>query len=249
MSRSTEKSNPVDVARKVLEEYFPDAIVGFVGGSFNRGEETAYSDIDLVVIFNKVDFAWRESFVFEQWPIEVFAHDPETLHYFFREIDAKSGIPSLASMVSEGPAIGEDQALAGALENLANHFLQGQPVIWSKETIDQQRYAITDLLDDLREPRNTFEAHITIGALHEVLGNFYFRSQCLWSASRKHIPRRLLKIDPVFYSEWVSSFEDAYAGQYDHLLLTAERILAPHGGFLFADYRIDAPVSWRLSLE
>lgn len=241
--------NPVDVARKVLLERFPEAAVGFVGGSFNRGEETAYSDIDLVVIFNKVDFAWRESFVFEQWPIEVFAHDPETLHYFFREKDAKSGIPSLASMVSEGPVIGINHALAATLKTLANHVLQGQPAIWSKETIDQQRYAITDLVDDLREPRNAFEAHITIGALHEALGNFYFRSWRLWSASRKHIPRRLLQIDPVFCSKWVSVFEGAYAGHYSDLLWMTEQILALHGGFLFDGFRRDAPSTWRLQLS
>lgn len=241
-------TDPVDIARKILCKQFPYALVGFVGGSFNRGEETAYSDIDLVVIFNKVDFAWRESFVFEQWPVEVFAHDAETLHYFFRELDGKAGIPSLASMVSEGPAIGSDHALAATLKSLANQLLQEHPPIWSDETIAQQRYAITDLVDDLREPRNAFESHITIGALHEVLGNFYFRSRNLWSASRKHIPRRLLKIDPALYAEWLTAFENAYSGRYDNLFLIVEKILSPHGGFLFDGFRRDAPSTWRLQL-
>jgi hypothetical protein len=84
---------PVDVASDILKDRYPDALLAFVAGSFNRGEATMFSDIDLVVIFQKLDNAWRESFVFQDWPVEVFAHDPETLRYFFRD-DAKSGVPS-----------------------------------------------------------------------------------------------------------------------------------------------------------
>jgi hypothetical protein len=51
--------------------------------------------------------------------------------------------------------------------------------------------------------------------LHEVLGNFYFRANNLWSASRKHIPRRLEKIDPALHQAWVLAFNEAFQGNAD----------------------------------
>src|SRR5688572_21616157 len=70
---------PVEVAKDILQKRFPKALFGFVAGSFHRGEATTTSDIDLVIIFEKLEFAWRESFMFEDWPVEAFVHDPETL--------------------------------------------------------------------------------------------------------------------------------------------------------------------------
>lgn len=51
-----------------------------------RGEGLPSSDLDVVVLFDSVARAWRESFHFEGWPIEIFAHDSETLVYFMREV-------------------------------------------------------------------------------------------------------------------------------------------------------------------
>ncbi len=242
------KRNPVEVAKEILKNRYPGAVVGFVAGSFNRGEETAFSDIDLVVVFEKVEFAWRESFIFADWPVEVFAHDPETLNYFFCEVDGKDGVPSLPFMVLEGTPIPDNHELVFRLKSLADQVLDEKPSEWSEETIYHQRYGLTDLIDDLRDPRNSLEAHIIIGSLHETLGNFYFRSQRIWSASRKHIPRRIFKIDPALGSEWVKVFEAAYSGEYQALISLTEKILKPYGGFLFDGYRRNAPVNWRKPL-
>lgn len=243
------KRNPVEVAKEILKSRYPNAVVGFVAGSFNRGEETAYSDIDLIVVFEKVEFAWRESFTFADWPVEVFAHDPETLNYFFREVDGKDGVPSLMFMVLEGTSIPDNHELSFQLKSLANQVLYEKPPAWSEETIYHQRYGLTDLIDDLRAPRNSFEAHIIIGAIHEMLGNFYFRSQRIWSASRKHIPRRIIKINPTLGKEWVDVFEAAYAGNYHCLIDFTQKILKPYGGFLFNEYRRNAPANWRKPLS
>lgn len=242
------KKNPVEVAKEILKSRYPNAVVGFVAGSFNRGEATAYSDIDLVVVFEKVEFAWRESFIFSDWQVEVFAHDPETLNYFFYEVDGKSGVPSLPFMVLEGTPIPDNHELVFKLKSLADQLLDEKPPAWSEDTIYHQRYYLTDLIDDLRDPRNSFEAHIIIGTIHEMLGNFYFRSQRIWSATRKHIPRRISKINPTMGDEWVKTFEAAYSGDYQRLISLAEKILKPYGGFLFDQYRRNAPETWRKPL-
>jgi predicted nucleotidyltransferase len=64
------------VAKEILESKYPDASAMFLAGSIVRGESTSYSDLDLVVIFDKLPTAHRESFYSQGFPIEAFIHDP-----------------------------------------------------------------------------------------------------------------------------------------------------------------------------
>jgi predicted nucleotidyltransferase len=203
---------PVDVTRDILKDRYPNAELAFVGGSYNRGEATLFSDIDLVVIFEKLDSAWRESFIFQDWPVEAYVHDPETLRYFFYEFDARSGILSLPAMVAEGPEVPAGHPMASGLKAMAAEILTAKTPQWDAQTLAAKRYEITDLIDDLRAPRNAIEAAVTIGLLHEELGNFHFRAQGRWSASKKHIPRLLTKIDPALSVRWEEAFLDAWGG-------------------------------------
>jgi hypothetical protein len=240
-----QKRPPLEVAKEVLVKKYPEAVVGFVAGSFNRNEETKYSDIDLVVVYPKLASAWRESFHYEGWPVEAFVHDPETLMYFFDEVDGKDGTPSLPTMVIEGPCIPCENDLGKKLKKMAQEVIDKGPHEWGNEAIYHNRYMITDLIDDIREPRNLIEANAVLGSLHETLGNFYFRANGKWSASRKHIPRKLKQIDPALHDKWVSAFNDAFCGNVEMVIQLASEITEPFGGLLFDGYRREAPSSWR----
>jgi predicted nucleotidyltransferase len=84
-----QRPSPYEIAKELLETRFKGAEVVFAAGSIRRNEATASSDIDLVVVYPKLEQAYRESFTFKGWPVEAFVHDPETLNYFFWEVDAK----------------------------------------------------------------------------------------------------------------------------------------------------------------
>lgn len=71
------------------------------------------SDLDLVVVYQRIDAAFRESFVYAGWPVETFVHDPETLRYFFMHVDRPSGVPSLAHMISTGMPLPDTTDSAG----------------------------------------------------------------------------------------------------------------------------------------
>ncbi len=238
--------DPLATAVAVLKNKYPGAAFGFASGSVFRGEGTAASDIDLVVLFDSLENAWREAFVVDGWPIETFVHDSATLRYFFEEVDCAEGIPSLVSMVAEGAVVPARTPLSDDLQVYAQKIIaESKPPAWSEETITQQRYFITDLVDDIRDPRNLLEARAVVGALHESLGNFYFRSRQEWSANRKHIPRRLLKVNPELSERWSVAFADAFAGECAAVIALAGEILRPYGGFCFDGYRRDAPANWR----
>jgi|GEM_PF-262551 GNAT superfamily N-acetyltransferase/predicted nucleotidyltransferase len=243
-----ERQSPYIVAEQLLSSRYKGADVAFVAGSFRRGEATESSDIDLVVIFPKLEKAYRESFIYNDWPIEAFVHDPETLNYFFWEVDAKDGTPSLPYMVVEGQPIPESHPLVYSLKSLADRVLDSGPPLFSEDQLRNARYGIGDLLDDLKSPRNTFEEKTIVAKLHEQLGDFWFRAQGRWSASGKHIPRRMSKLDEMFGEKWAAAFSSAFAGQSSNLIQLTEDILNQYGGVLFDGYHRDAPADWRKPL-
>src|SRR5687767_6405747 len=108
-----------EIARSAVAQRYATAEVAFCAGSIVRGDGAAHSDIDLVVILPELKAAWRESFFHQGWPVEAFVHDASTLRYFFEEIDAKSGVPSLPQMVDEGLVVRGDQSVAGMYKQLA----------------------------------------------------------------------------------------------------------------------------------
>jgi hypothetical protein len=241
---------PLDAAKKLLVERYPDFECAFAAGSLMRGEGTAFSDIDFVVIYAKVEHARRESLVYHGWPIEVFIHDPETLQYFFEEFDRKSGIPSLPNMVSEGVLIPDSHPNGEKYRALANDILKKGPPALSEDSIKNSRYMITDALDDLRAPRNRNEIVGTGVKLYEELANFYLRSKNLWASHPKYLVKTLAKHDPQLAREYESAFEKLFKNNDStELFALAEKILAPTGGALFAGFSRNAPKEWRLSSE
>lgn len=237
--------SPIEIAGELFVNRYPGAEVIFVAGSVCRNEATATSDIDLVIIFPNLKQAYRESFIYKGWPVEAFVHDPESLNYFFSEVDAPNAIPSLAFMVVEGNPIPAENPMVTKLKSLAHQVLDAGPAKYSEDQFKNIRYTLSDLLDDLRSPRNNFEAKAIAAKLHEQLGNFWFRAQGQWSATAKHIPRRMYKLDPDFTKLWEHAFDRAFCGKSSELIELTEKVLKDYGGYIFDGYRRDAPKDWK----
>jgi hypothetical protein len=232
---------------EIRKNKYPQAHVVFLAGSLVRGEGTSTSDLDLVVLFDRIPCAYRESFIYNRWPVEAFVHDPQTLEYFFWEVDRQSGFPSLPAMVAEGVEIPEVSEFSDSLKRLAAAVLNEGPPKWSEKDLSNSRYAITDLIEDLRDPRSTQELHATATLLYSALANHYFRSRRVWSAKGKAIPRRLNAIDVSFAGRYIDSFESLFLKNHATAVIElAKEILEPDGGFLFEGHRLEAPESWRI---
>jgi len=238
----------IQVTKEILEHKYPVARVIFLAGSIVRGEGTPSSDLDLVVIFDELPAAYRESFTFQGFPVEAFVHDPETLNHFLYEVDRTSGIPSLAQMILEGIEVPEADEFSESLKQLAVSAMELGPPELSDEDIRKLRYNITSLVDDIREPRSKDELVASGTELYQALADYYFRSNNLWSAKGKSIPRNLNKADAHLCLRYCSSFEELFAGHPEKVIALAEEILKPNGGFLFAGHRLAAPAHWRKPL-
>ena len=240
------RDEPIVIATKIQQNRYPNSDIIFLAGSVIRGEGTATSDLDLVVVFQQLPAAYRESFKFEGWPVEAFVNDPETLRYFFLESDKPIGIPSLPAMVREGLEIPQSTQLSKELKQLAGDVLAAGPPSWDKDDIDRSRYTLTELIDDIRTPRSRAELVATGTQLYDAVADHYLRRHNLWSAKGKTIPRRLRQVAPQFAEQFEESFADLFVnGKTEKLIELVNDLLALDGGWLFDGYKLVAPIGWR----
>jgi hypothetical protein len=244
----TEIQTHVELATRFLKQRFSDAQCAFVAGSLIRGDGTPFSDLDIVVLYDHLPTAYRESFVFDERPIEAFVHDFSTLRYFFESLDANSGRPSLPTMISEGIGIALSGSIQSEAQDLARSILSKGPDPLTSLEIEKRRYLITDSIDDIRAPKSHPEAIASLAKLYDQLADFALRSNGSWSAAGKWLPRALRALDPLLADEFDVSFREGFStGHTQAVVELARKILEPHGGFHFEGYRQDAPKDWRKS--
>ena len=240
-------SDALRATEELCQREFPAAASCLLAGSVVRGEATATSDLDVVVLFNRVERAQRRSFVFEGWPVEAFVHDVQTLRYFFEQVDRPSGVPSLPNMVSEGVEVPRPTALGRRAKAMADRVLAAGPPVWGEHRRDDSRYAISDLIEDIRGARGADERRPVLANLYSALADHYCRSRGFWSAKGKAIPGHLTTLDPAFGRRFLDAFNRAFtADDVGPVVALSAEVLAPDGGPLFEGYVRNAPDDWRL---
>lgn len=237
----TSRVSAVEAARGLWGGRYAGSRVLFLAGSVMRGEATQASDLDVVVVYDRLPNAYREAFVHAGWPVEAFVHDAETLERFFED-DRRRGLPALMNMVAEGVEVPGATEFSAALKRRAEELLAAGPPPWDDGELSLRRYRLTDWADDMRFPRSPEELVGTGAYLYQDAADFYFRSRGLWSAHSKTIPRRLRRADPDFAERFLRAFDALFAEKRaDAALALVEELLAPFGGPLFDGFRKEAP--------
>jgi hypothetical protein len=226
---------------------YPSASIVFCGGSVVRGEGFPSSDLDVVLLFDRLPNAWRESLHFEGWPIDVFAHDPETLAYFVAQ-DCAAGRPSLAQMISEALVLPAETATSRAIQNWARGIVDAQPQLPSPASLASDRFWITDLLHDFRDDRAPNDLRAVACKLYPLLCNFVLKTRGRWLGSGKTLPRLVERAAPDLSHSIESAFDAFFqTGDRTAVLRVTQQILEPFGGELFDGFRSDAPASFRIA--
>lgn len=141
------RPNPQLTAQRLVESRFPECEVAFLAGSVIRGEGTPTSDLDIVIITSRPEAPYRESLVFEGWPVEAFVHSPDSVRRYFAS-DAAGRRPMLPMMCAEGIIVRGQNGLAETIKAEAQALLDAGPTSLTPDERDNYRYALTDLLDD-----------------------------------------------------------------------------------------------------
>lgn len=167
------------------------AAVAVAGGSFLRSDATPTSDLDLVVLFPRLQAAWRETLLVRGATVEVFAKDPSALAFICSEVDGPAGTAPVAEMVAHGTNLMPDHALAGQARCFARAFLEAGPPRLTGEGLAMRRYAITPLPEDLADARLPDEALVVVATLRAEIADLALRGAGRWSGKGKHPARRL----------------------------------------------------------
>lgn len=233
--------------QELVKERYPCAQAIFWAGSVAANQGTSASDLDLVIVFESLPHAYREAFIYNDWPIDAFIHDLDTLKYFCEKFEASNGQPALINMILHGHEILAPNALANKAKAIASEALINGPDIWSQEQIDKERFHITDILDDIKFPKNKEEQIASAVHLFEPLIQFYFRSQKKWTASGKSLTRLFKAENPELAREWNSAFESLMqTGDVIAIETVVTRILDPYGGYFWNGFKSNAPPEWKV---
>jgi hypothetical protein len=179
--------------------------------------------------------------------VEVSAHDAETLAYFVAE-DCRNGRPSLAHLISEAFVIPGETDSSRAIQTWARKVVAARPDTPSPAALAEDRYWITDLLDDLRDDRPPAELRAIACKLYPLVCNLVLKTRGHWVGSGKTLPRLVEAADPEVSRRIETAFDEFFrTGDRTGVLRATQQILEPFGGELFDGFRSDAPASSRLA--
>ncbi|WP_146115329.1 nucleotidyltransferase domain-containing protein [Microbacterium sp. MYb62] len=186
------------IAERFIAAVYPRAEIAVIAGSTARGERTATSDVDLLLIGDSLfDVAAQTSEAatheFEGEIFEVFAYRPEGFaEWADRGIEQHR--PVIVHMLVEGIPIRSTPSLESLREQWSG-VLDAGPSLDAAESAFR-RYMITDLLDDLRDATDALERRVVSATLFERIAELMLLAEGRWIAAGKWLPRRLRDLSP-----------------------------------------------------
>ena len=182
----------IDLVERFLVDRFPGAAVAVVAGSTARGNRTRTSDIDLLLIGDHMLAAQASSlaatFAFEGETFEVFAYSSDGFEQWARKCLGDYR-PVILNMLLEGIPVRGAAEVAPLRAEWRTIYDEG-PVV-SPHEMELRRYAITDLIDDLRDATDPLEQRVVAFALFERIAELMLLSERRWIGAGKYLPRRL----------------------------------------------------------
>ncbi|WP_124264426.1 nucleotidyltransferase domain-containing protein [Streptomyces sp. ADI98-10] len=226
----------IDAARAVVEERHPAARAGFLGGSVVTGRRTAMSDLDIVVLLHGTPAPYRASLRSGEWPVEMFVHTEATWHTYIQREVRKRRSP-LLSMCADGILLFDKDGVGTHLAAEARKLTAAGPPAASAEEIDDRRYAITDLLDDLAGSTDQGERLFIATELVRRSAELALTAGGSWNGGGKWLARRLKPTAPGLDRRLHDGLRDVLAGQIEPLAAVVDEVLEQVGGRLWVGYQ------------
>ncbi|RLQ94373.1 nucleotidyltransferase domain-containing protein [Falsibacillus albus] len=227
--------SPLEAAKRFIDEQYSECSGAMLAGSVVRGEQTETSDLDIVIFVDGLQSAYRESVIFNGWPIEMFVHSMTSYEAYFKS-DYDRARPSLQRMLAEGIII-KDFAGLEMIKKQAEGILDEGPAPWTDETIKMKQYFITDALDDFIGSNKRSESIFIASSLADQVHEFILRTNRKWIGASKWIVRALRNHDEGIAHQFVDAFDKFYVtGEKDAVIEFVNQVLEPFGGSLFAGF-------------
>ena len=228
--------DPIADAAALVADRYPEARWALLAGSvLDPGARTAGSDLDIVVCVPDDAVGHRDSVRWRGWPVELFVNG-EAGHRWFIEQETARRKPTLARMIATGVHVAGDADVT-ALKAECQALLDAGPGPASDTALEDGRYGVTDLLDDLAYARDGGEADVVRSVLWERVGHLALAAAGRWDGGGKWLLRELRDWDPGYAARWVAARHDDRT-----MVAVARATLDAAGGPLFEGYLRQAPV-------
>jgi len=227
--------DPIEAARAVVDEHHPEARAAFLGGSVVTGRRTATSDLDVVVLLHGAPAPYRASLRYSDWPVEMFVHTEGTWHaYAERELRRRRS--PLLWMCAHGVLLFDTDGLGARIAAQARKLTAAGPPAAPAEEIDDRRYALTDLLDDLAGSNDPSERLFIATELVRRTGELALALAGSWNGTGKWLARCLEKAAPGLSTRLRNGVNEVLAGRVEPLTAVVEEVLGQAGGRLWVGY-------------
>ncbi|MFE7505589.1 NUDIX domain-containing protein [Promicromonospora sp. NPDC057488] len=225
-----------DAAALVADRY-PEARWALLAGSvLDPGSRTAGSDLDIVVCLPDDAVGHRDALRWRGWPVELFVNT-EAGHRWFITTETARRKPTLARMIATGVLVAGPAGAVDDLQAECAALLDAGPGPASDAALEDARYVVTDLLDDLAYARDGGEADVVRSVLWERVGHLALAAAGRWDGGGKWLLRELRTWDLGYAARWVAARHDDQA-----MVDVARATLDAAGGPLFEGYLRQAPV-------
>ncbi|MGW0712225.1 nucleotidyltransferase domain-containing protein [Streptomyces sp. NPDC002643] len=226
----------IDAARAVVEEHHPDARAAFLGGSVMTGRRTVTSDLDIVVLLRGDPAPYRASLRHEDWPVELFVHTEASWHAYVEREVRKRRSP-LLWMCADGLLLFDTDGVGARLAAEARRLAAAGPPVVATEEIEDRRYAITDLLDDLSGSGDQGERLFIATELVRRTGELALAMGGSWGGGGKWLARRLESTAPGLVMRLHHALGEVLEGRDDALVVVVDEVLERAGGRLWDGYQ------------
>jgi predicted nucleotidyltransferase len=226
----------LDAARAFVATHFPDCLAAVLFGSVARGEETATSDLDIIIVTHQDVIPYRKSYREYGWFIEAFVGSRENNEEKIRHFHGRH-IPSFLTSYAEGVILKDQHNFARDLQEKAVAILERGPDELTRQEIDTYRYVITDWLDDFVDSKSYEESLFIAYELAAKAGEFLLAYNRKWVGERKWLYRALQKLDQELAGHLVEELKSFYqTGGKEGLIGIIVRVLDLAGGKLYEGY-------------
>jgi hypothetical protein len=216
----------------------------FFFGSHSFGRGDAGSDVDVIVVLERVGNAYRETFSAHGFLFDAHVYDPETLHATMRS-EQKNGFAILAGKIDQARVLPAPCELAAKLQAIARHVLRSGPA--RPPDWDRPRRVMSALLSDLERCADADEQRVIAMDLYMKVLDLYLRCHGQFAGQGRYMIRAVKAFDAAFFERAQSALARVFGeGAVSPLTGLGREVLDLIGGPLTAGYRQDYPEKLRL---
>lgn len=224
--------SPLAAACAVVDEKFPAARAAFLGGSAATERRTPMSDLDVVVLLPGPPAPYRESLVYGPWPVELFVHTEESWRAFVEREIGKRRSP-LLWMCAEGVLLLDRDGVGEKISSEAQRLVAAGVPRATADELEDRRYAITDLLDDLAGCDDAGERVFIVTELARRAAELVLVVNGAWLGGGKWLARHVEAVEPGFSNQLSAAVRAALAGREEDLVGMVDAALNRCGGRLW----------------